>query len=266
MSEPQERTLGFRSAPVQRVRTLLRDRALRRSERAFVVEGLTLVSDAIAAGAVVEALYVAPDARRHAEVLAAAHAAGVSIVGLEPGVMERIADTVTPQPVLAIVGIIPTSLAEACAREPVLVLAGLQDPGNVGTILRTAQAAGMGAVVALAGTTDLYAPKVVRASGGALLRMRCVADVPASGLALALAARGFTTLGADASGRPYDGVDLRRPLALFLGGESHGLPDGLEVDELVSIPMAAGCDSLNVAVAAGILCFEIRRQRHLQLP
>ncbi len=266
VNEPPERTLGFRSAPVRRVRMLLGDRAQRRSERAFVVEGLTLVADAIASGAVVEALYVAPEARRHPEVLAAAEAAGVAILTLEPGVMERIADTVTPQPVLAIVGIVPTSLAEACASEPVLVLAGLQDPGNVGTILRTAQAAGIGAVVALAGTTDLYAPKVVRASGGALLRMRCVADVPVSGVIVALAARGFTMLGADTSGRPYDSVDLRRPLALFLGGETHGLPDGLRVDELVAIPMAAGCDSLNVAVAAGILCFEIRRQRHLQLP
>lgn len=265
MTVSPERPLGFRSAPVQRLRKLVRDRATRRAERAFVVEGVTLVAEALASSARVEALYVDAAAQRHPELLDAARALGVPIVALDAGVIERIADTVTPQPVLAVVKMVATSLAEACAREPVLVLAGLSDPGNVGTILRTAQAAGIGAVVALAGTTDLYAPKVVRASGGALFRLRCVSDVPASGLQVTLGAAGFTLVGADASGRPYDGVDLRRPLALVLGSESHGLPQELHVDELVAIPMAAGCESLNVAVAAGVLCFEIRRQRHLNL-
>ena len=168
-----------------------------------------------------------------------------------------LSQTITPQGVLAIArrDEVPVATALASARAagwPLLVLDGVQDPGNVGTICRTAAAAGAPAVAVLDGSADPHGTKAVRASAGAVLRLavaRCrwgdLANVGGYGAAAA-------------GGSRYDQADLPGARLLAFGGETHGLRrDDLE---LVTIPMAPGVDSLNVAAAAAVLLFEIRRR------
>jgi TrmH family RNA methyltransferase len=232
-----------------------------------VVEGRILVADALDAGAPVDLVLLGPDG----PVPAGAARAGVRVARLADGVLERIADTTTPQPVLAVVrrpSAAPAVPPAWAGADLVVVLAGVADPGNVGTILRAAEAAGADAVVATGGTADLYGPKTVRASGGALFRMRCVEVGSAGEAVAALRAAGLRVLGADAAGTPHDGTDLTVPLALVVGREVGGLPEEVDahLDGRVGIPMAGGADSLNAAMAATVLLFEAARQRRAARP
>jgi TrmH family RNA methyltransferase len=150
---------------------------------------------------------------------------------------------------------VPVADALAAARAagwPLVVLDGLQDPGNVGTVCRTAAAAGAPAVALLDGCADPFGPKAVRASAGTVLRLQ-VARATWPDLA------GVEGVGAAVSGGvPYHSTDLLAAGLLALGGETHGLRR--RDLELVTIPMAAGVDSLNVAAAAAILLYEVRRR------
>jgi TrmH family RNA methyltransferase len=186
---------------------------------------------------------------------------GAPVHEVAPGVIGRVATTVTPQPVLAVAPRCDVPFDAVAARTTfAVVLAGLADPGNVGTILRSADAAGADAVVLTEGSVDVFNPKVVRASAGALFRVPVVVDVPPA----QLGALGVPLLGAVAAGGvPYDVAPLDRPCALLLGSEAHGLPDGLALDGLVSIPHVGRAESLNVAMAATVLCFEVARRRRL---
>jgi TrmH family RNA methyltransferase len=141
----------------------------------------------------------------------------------------------------------------------VLVAAGVADPGNLGTMLRSAEAAGAAGLVTTAGSVDPWNPKCVRAAAGALARVRVAPDVdPAE-----LRHLGVTLVGtAAAGGRAYtEPGALAAPLALVLGSEAHGLPADVPVDRVVSIPHAGRAESLNVAMAATVLAFEAARQR-----
>jgi TrmH family RNA methyltransferase len=246
---------SFRHPEVQRVRKLLRDRRARDAERAYVVEGRILVAEAVAAGAPVRLVLLGPDAE------APPGADPATVVRVAAGVVERVADTVTPQPVLAVL--------DRPVREDigggglVAVLAGVADPGNVGTILRAAEAAGADGVVAAEGSADPYGPKAVRASGGAIFRLPVVVGGPIVAVLAALAASGRRVLGADAAGPAYEDVDLGGAVALVVGREVGGLPADAArlLDGLVGIPMAGRADSLNAAMAATVLLVEAARQR-----
>jgi TrmH family RNA methyltransferase len=241
--------LGARHPDVDRLRRLLRRRSVRATERAFVLEGPKMVAEAIAAGAPVETVYVAEDA-------AALEFEAPDIRRLRRGVLERIADTVTPQPVLAICRTFDVPLATVADASFVVVCLDVQDPGNAGTIFRSAEAAGAGAVVFGGVSVDPFNPKTVRASAGSLFHVPVVVDPDP------LPALGQHRLGTAAhGGTPLDAVDLTRPVALVLGNEAHGLPSDAPVDEWVSIPMVGRSESLNVGMAAAILCFEVARQR-----
>jgi TrmH family RNA methyltransferase len=210
------------------------------------------VREALAAGLQLEAIYVGPGAPAFA-------AGNVPVVEVGAGVIERVASTVTPQPVLAVATRCDVAI-DAIAGSAVFVVvgAGLADPGNVGTVLRSAEAAGADAVVLTEGSVDAFNPKVVRASAGALFHVPVVVDVAVG----ALGRLGLPLLGAVATGGvPYDEAPLDVPFALVLGSEAHGLPDGLTVDGLVSIPHTGRAESLNVAMAATVLCFEAARRR-----
>ena len=174
-------------------------------------------------------------------------------------VMAACSDTQTPQGVLAVVPFM--------SLEPrpglLLILDGIRDPGNLGTILRSAESAGVGQVLLTPGTVDLYNPKVVRGAMGAHLRLPVLSqDWPA----IRKAVSGQTVWLADAAaGIAYDAVDWTQPSALIVGGEASGA--GQEAAGLttgrVSIPMAGGADSLNAAMAATIILFEAARQRRI---
>ena len=247
--------LGARHPEVDRLRRLLRRRSDRVQERAFVVEGPKLLAEAIAAGAEVEAVY-APEG---VEV-----ATDLPVRRLQTGVLERVADTVTPPPLLAVVRRPDTTLADVADVSFAVVCVDLQDPGNAGTVLRSAEAAGAGAVLFAGASVDPYNPKAVRASAGSLFHVGVVSGGETVEMLEALGDRGLRRLGTVArSGTPLDDVDLVSPVALVLGNEAHGLPAEVEavLDERVTIPMVGRSESLNVGMAASVLCFEVARQR-----
>lgn len=255
--------LGFTSGRVKRLRQLLERASVRRREQAFVVEGPTLVSDALDAGAQLECLFVAPGPT--APVVARAEEAGVPVFELAPGVLERVAGTVTPQPVLAVAPMIDVDLAELAEQTLVVVCVDVRDPGNLGTVLRSAEAAGVGGIICCDGSVDVYNPKCVRASAGSLFHTRIVARGEPVNVLGTLGGWGLRCLGTRPDdGAPYHRVDLTAPTALVLGNEANGLPAPAAgaIDGWVTIPMAGRTESLNVGMAAAVLCFEAARQRH----
>jgi len=234
-----------------------------------VAEGLELLRSALDASVAVEAVYVAAEGVGDPAVGALtdrALEAGLRVFELEPGVLAKLADTVTPQPVLTVVAMADRPRAELAGASLVVVCAEVRDPGNLGTVLRSADASGVDAVVCAAGTVDPYNPKTVRSSAGSIFHVPLVVDDDTAGVLDDLGRAGVTRLGTDVrSGADYAAVDWRVPTAVVLGNESAGLPPGLEsrLDGLVHIPMAGRAESLNVGVAAAVLCFEALRQRRV---
>jgi RNA methyltransferase, TrmH family len=252
---------------VRRVRQLLHKRGLRQSEGALVLEGADLLSAALGAGAPVEAVYVAPGGRApgpDGDIVERAYSAGARVFDLAPGVLERIADTVTPQPVIAVVGYVPGRFPDVPTGFLVVVCVEIRDPGNAGTMIRTADAAGADAVIFCDGTVDPTNPKTVRASAGSLFHVPVMTGPGAAEVFAELRRRGFVVVGSVVrGGSDYASFDWRRPTALVFGNESSGLDTTLVdiLDERVSIPMRGKSESLNVASAAAVLCFESLRQR-----
>ncbi len=252
---------------MRRLRQLLRKRSLRASEQVVVVEGAELLSVALAAGTPVEAVYVAPEgiaAPAVVDVTRRVQADGGRVFDLAPGVMERVASTVTPQPLLAVVSYAPTPIDALADATLVVVCVDVRDPGNLGTVIRTADAAGVDAVVCCDGTVDPTNPKCVRATAGSLFHVPVVEGGSAAGAVGALQALGLTAMATVVrGGTDYAAVDWTAPVALVLGNEAGGLDDDLvaSLDLGVTIPMAGRSESLNVGVSAAVLCFEALRQR-----
>lgn len=252
---------------MQRLRRLSARRSARLAEKCFVVEGAKVLAEAVAGGAPIESVYLAPGAGSDEEAVAdAALAAGARVFALAPGVLERVSGTTTPQAVMAVVGAVDVGLGslERASADLTIVCVDVRDPGNAGTVLRSAEAAGARAVVFCEGSVDVYNPKAVRASAGALFHVPVVSAGPAAATLVVLGDLGLVRLGTVAHrGQTYTTVDLRRPTALVLGNEAVGLPDDLaeHLDGLVTVPMAGRAESLNVGMAAAVLCFEAARQR-----
>ena len=229
-----------------------------------MAEGVKLLEEAIAHDADIESVYWSAGAP--VELLEAALARGVRVFELATGVMDRVADTVTPQPVMTVVRRAEHRLDAFAGSDMVVAMAGVRDPGNAGTVLRAAWAAGAAAVVVCEGSVDPFNPKTVRASAGAVFGLPVVVGGPAAEVLTALRAMGFTRLGAVVDGgADYAGVDLTGRVVVVVGNEAAGLdPATAEaVDLAVTIPMAPGAESLNVGVAAAVICFEASRQRRL---
>ncbi|HEX5587211.1 MAG TPA: RNA methyltransferase [Acidimicrobiia bacterium] len=263
--------LGPRHSEVRRLRELLRDAQARNTERAFVVEGPRAVDAALDRDVELEAAYLGPGAEQSfAPLVARLRAAHVRIEELKDGVLERVGSTVTPQPVLAVAPMPRHDAVVLRAAGLVLVAVEVADPGNVGTLLRSAEAAGAVAILLSAGSVDAYNPKVVRASAGAIFGVPLLDEGPdGKGWSVmdaldVLRDAGRACLGTRAAdGRRYDTVDLTAPVAVLLGNEARGLDAGLDdrLDGWLTIPMAGATESLNVAMAGTVLCFEAARQR-----
>jgi RNA methyltransferase, TrmH family len=232
-----------------------------------VVEGAELLSVAFEANQPVESVYVAPEGRTNPVVVAVVDrvfASGVRVFDLAPGVIERIADTVTPQPVVAVVGFAPAPLEDIRDVSMVMVCVDVRDPGNAGTMIRTADAAGVGAVVCCDGTVDPTNPKTVRSSAGSLFQVPVVVGGEPVEVIEALRGWGFTTVGTVArGGTDYAEFDWTQKVAVVFGNEASGLGDAAmeRLDTRVSVPMAGRAESLNVSVSAAVLSFEALRQR-----
>ena len=247
---------------VRYVRTLQRRRRVRQREQRFVLEGVRLVEEVVRAGFPPGLVFYTERTESDERVgmlLAALRGMGDICYAVSEPVMAACSDTETPQGILAVVPI-PSM---CCPERPTLtlVLDQVRDPGNLGTILRTALAAGVEQVLLTPGTVDATNPKVVRAAMGAHFHLP-VAMRQWDGISQAVA--GCDVWLAEPEGSAcYTAVDWTRPAALIVGGEAAGA--GKRARTLaqgrVSIPMAARVDSLNTAVATAVVLFEVVRQR-----
>jgi TrmH family RNA methyltransferase len=259
-----EASLDYKHKKVQRLRKLVRKRDLRLAEGVFVIEGYKLLEEALGSGAFIEAVFTAPGAD-HPSIDQALQA-GVRVHRLDDGVIERVADAVTPQPVMAVVRSSRWSMNVLADVTSVVVLVDVRDPGNAGTIMRSAEAAGIGAVVFCDGSVDVFNPKTVRSSAGAVFRLPCLQGVSPTEVLQYLRSEEFLIFGTAGSGEtPYDEADFTRRSAIVLGNEAKGLRETVlgQMDQTVVIPIEGRSESLNVSMAAAVLCFEVARQRRL---
>ncbi|MCL1804841.1 MAG: RNA methyltransferase [Clostridiales bacterium] len=239
----------------------LQQKKFREERGLFLAEGLRLAEEAAKAGSVQEVYYheTFGDTDRGAELLKALSAETRRFFQVTAKVLNSLAETETPQGIVCVCGQRRLSIRDFAPERGVVVLAdGIQDPGNLGSVLRTLWAAGGSGLICLAGTTDPFNGKCVRASMGGIYRLPVFTDMTWSGAARWALDHGYTTVAAEAGG----GVDYRQmkwpdKTLLCIGNEARGLLSVVaeEVGERVFIPLAEEAESLNAAVAAGILIF-----------
>jgi TrmH family RNA methyltransferase len=249
-------------------------RSFRGKERRFLAEGPQAVREAIAhpggeGGRTLIEMYATPEAaERHPAIVAAARAAGVPVLTATPEVMAEISDTVTPQGLVGVCRFVDTPFAEVLAARPrlVAVLAHVRDPGNAGTVLRCADAAGADAVVLTDASVDLYNPKAVRASAGSLFHLPVAVGVPVEQAVAGLRAAGVRTLAADGLGdrdldAELDADAMGGPTAWVFGNEAWGLPEETRAltDAVVRVPIHGRAESLNLATAAAVCLYASAR-------
>lgn len=257
---------SVRNPKIKLVRDLIAHPKDRRERQAFVVEGVRLVEESLESGWEAQlVLYDEGLSPRGLETVQKFAECGATIEAISSQVMETISDTEAPQGILAVIRM--RTLPLPPTPDFILILDGIRDPGNLGTILRTAAAAQVQAVLLTAGTADPFAPKVVRAAMGANFRMP-VLNLSWQEIRLFLKPPEDRTLTkvylADSSGgMPHTQADFKSPLSLIIGGEAGGA--GMEAQSLadnrVHVSMPGQVESLNAAIAAAILMFEVVRQR-----
>ena len=231
------------------------------------MEGTLAVFEALDKHAAVQEVFVSEDHPDSATLAAEAAAAGASVVTASHGVLEALSETTTPQGVVAVLqmeDIVPSDMTVTSGL--VLVLDQIRDPGNAGTLVRCATAAGADAVFFTQGSVDPYSPKTVRSAAGALFRMEFGHDLPFERIAEELSSRDFAIVGTDAAAeKPYDSLDCTGRIAFVVGNEAWGISEEHRprLDELVSIPMPGDAESLNAGIAGAILLFEAVRQRRI---
>ncbi len=235
----------------------------RRKENQIVLEGVRLIADALASGTSPDFVFYTTDAvgkdQPGSGLIADLEARSVTCLEVTPEVFLHVADTQTPQGLIAVARMpqlpVPAKISLA------LVLDGIADPGNLGTILRTAAGSGTDVVILAPGCVDAFNPKVLRSGMGAHFHIPILrkswADIQRD-----LGGLSFFQADAQAETRYY-AVDWTDPAAIIVGGEAHGPASAARnlSATTISIPMAAATESLNAAVAAGVMLFEVRRQR-----
>ena len=252
--------------PAVKAARRLATRKGRRDEGAFLVEGPQAVAEGLAH---LDDLYVAESAERlHADLLAAAADHGVAVRTVTDEVLHALSDTVTPQGVVGVARLPEASLASVLPTARFLVvLDGIADPGNAGTIVRTADAAGADAVVFTAGSVDPFNPKAVRASTGSVFHLPVITGATPDDLQ-AIRAAGLQVVCADVhAATPIAALDLARPTALLFGGEAAGLSAAAKAACSVAahIPIAQSrrpgyrghAESLNLAAAVAVLAYAV---------
>jgi TrmH family RNA methyltransferase len=246
--------------PIALVRSLLKKKG-RREHGLFVLEGPSLLEEALDSRIPVREVRVAAEAAG-APIVARAAAAGIPIVSDSDRSLAKLSDLDTPPGLLAVA---PTAtqplLAVLATQGPVVLLAGIADPGNAGTLIRAAEAFGAGGIVFGTGSVEPYHPKVVRAAMGSMFRLPHAVAEPEELLEAASHA-GRPVVALDRSGTPLEQFDFpRRPL-LAVGGERHGVGAWLpRWDAAVGIPHAGPTESLNAGVAGAIVLYEWSRRR-----
>lgn len=229
------------------------------------IEGPKLIEEALRSGLAVPCVLVAQESQRLLEGLALPPKTEVLL--LPKAFLDAALTTETPQPVAALVEPPEWSWADLLGsksgRALILVLAGLQDPGNLGTILRSAEAFGATGVVSLPGTVSEWNPKAVRASAGSVFRVPVVAETAEECFTRSRKADVKIWTTALRGAKAADGIDLAQPTAFLVGNEGGGVPKELAAmtDGAVTIPCPGPVESLNAAVAASVLLYEASMQR-----
>jgi RNA methyltransferase, TrmH family len=260
--------LGLKSPRVRAARQLAK-RAFRERAGSFLAEGPQAVREALAADGVLTELFVTgPGRSRHPELVGRASAQGVPVHEVSGEVMAELAQTITPQGVLGVCRFVDQPLSAITSGVPrlVAVLANVRDPGNAGTVLRTADAAGADGVVFAAASVDPYNSKCVRSSAGSLFHLPVVAGHELGSALAGLRAAGLQVLAADGSATSLlddtGSPDLSRPTAWLFGNEAWGLPEELLklADAVVAVPIYGQAESLNLAAAAAVCLYASARQ------
>ena len=238
----------------------------RQEARLFLVEGPQATREALTfRPELVEDIFLTSASReRNPDLVELAEKAGCELTIASEAVIDHMADTVTPQGVVAVARYLEMTLEEVVSAKPthLVVLHQVKDPGNVGNIIRTADAAGVDAVIVTAESVDVFNPKVVRATTGSLFHIPVVTGVDLGSTIDAVKASGVTIFAADAQGENLGQVRSRggldSPLAWLLGNEAHGLSakDELLADSTVSVPMFGQAESLSLQTAAAICIYE----------
>jgi RNA methyltransferase, TrmH family len=244
-------------------RSLLGRPKERREAVAFVAEGVRLVEEALEAGWSFQFVLTGEKLSARGQALGKRlKTKGIIVEQITDALLGSISETETAQGVIAILD--QTSLPIPQTLDFILILDQIRDPGNLGTLLRSAAAAGVQAVFLPPETTDAFAPKVIRAGMGAHFRLPIHA-LPWEQIRSICESSGLKILLADMDGASCWQSDLRLPLALLIGGEAKGASEQARrlADAKISIPMPGGSESLNAATAGAILLFEVVRQRHL---
>jgi TrmH family RNA methyltransferase len=267
VGQPTEKITSLQNPRLKEL-VRLRDRRPRDEARVFLVEGYREIRRALEKRVPLRELYFAPDwflGENEAALIEQARAAGAQLFELSKEAFAKVAYRERPDGLLAVAPQWKRELADLTlpAVPFLLVVEAIEKPGNLGTILRSADAAGCHAVIVCDPVTDLFNPNVVRASTGVLFSVPCVVGESAAVHAW-LRAKGIRTVATTpAATALYSDVDLRGPLAVVMGSEQYGLSEFWlqQADQPVRIPMAGQADSLNVAMATIITLFEAVRQR-----
>ena len=252
-----DRITSAKNPLVQRLRDLKNART-RRAEGLFLVEGEVMIREALACGLILREAVADEGRAEFAEELAAA---GHPVSLVTRNLMESICDTRTPQGVCASFEI-PEPLKLGDLPDRIVALDGVQDPGNVGTIWRTADAAGFQALLLGAGGADPLSPKVQRAAMGSGFRVKYALADPLSDALAELRRRGWRIVVSDLKGEDFFARgELGEKFVLVIGSEARGISEAVReaADVRVRLPMRGGAESLNAAVAAGIMMYELMR-------
>lgn len=269
---------SIRSPRIKGVRRLAK-RTFRQRERRFLAEGPQAVREALSAAGgggrargatsgVVEVYATAEAMQRHIELLDAARTVGVPTHRVTLDVMSELAQTVTPQGIIAVCEFVDVPLEDVREVRMVAVLSHVRDPGNAGTVLRTADAAGADAVIFTDASVDPYNGKCVRASAGSLFHLPVVVGVPVARAVDFLRGAGARVWAADGGGprdlhAVADSGDLDGPVGWVFGNEAWGLPEETIAltDGAVGVPIYGGAESLNLATAAAVCLYTTARQQ-----
>lgn len=257
-----------RSARVVAARRLA-TRAFRAKQGLFLAEGPQAVREAAArADGIAELYFTSAASDRHPEIIDAARAAGATLLPTTDEVIASLSDTVHPQGMVAVCHRLDTALSDALSPSArlVVLLASVRDPGNVGSVIRAADAAGADAVLVTDESVDVYNPKAVRSSVGSLFHLPIVIGVAIEAALEQCRAAGLRVLAADGTG-PLDLDDeadsgaLRAPTCWIFGNEAWGLPDGIrsQADAVVRVPIHGRAESLNLSTAAAVCLYASAR-------
>jgi RNA methyltransferase, TrmH family len=267
LTSPHKPITSKDNSVIKRLRSLS-DPKQRKKEHAFLIEGVKMVEEALRDKAGVSMVVAAPSLVQHhgKGVLKLAENRGVDILWISSALMDALSESKTPQPVMAVVKMQEHSLDSLFSRDPGLIILAhqLQDPGNLGTIIRTAEAVGASGIAITPNTVDPFNAKAIRASMGSILRLPIVHIGNIVSFMKTCKQKGYQTVATVLTGdRTYFDIDLKKPTVVILGQEGAGLPQEVtsNIDLQIRIPMADTIDSLNVATAAAVILYEAMRQR-----